>query len=384
MDGRSSSGTIEAESQDAAVGRLLDGGLFVHRIRESAGQIYHSEGGTSTFSYGQGCLSAIAGSIIPFVTLGELALVTRELASGVGAGLNLAHAISAVLEGSLSPMMQGALRDISTRIQSGDTFEEALARHPRIFNKMYRGMIKAAEGSGTLDIVLANLAQFLEEEVDLRRRVQGALIYPSIVFVVALGAAFILAWLGYFGMSLFSVMVAAAVAVVAIWLLGKNRHVAAMFRLVLSVTPGIGGMIATAGVARTCLALGTMIKSGVPYLEALDMAKDAANHHGIEQALSVVYSEVSRGEQLSTSLAKSRIFPSVLRHLVAAGEHAGSVDDMLFKVYQYLQGELQYRTRAMLTMIGPLFTILFGALVLYIALMFWSGYFEKIMSAAGS
>ncbi len=379
-------GVADAADKNELVRNLLGEGLYVFDVREARGVAgrQREDGATYASSTGQGWFSALVGNIFPFVTLGELALVTRELATAFGAGLDLNHAVAAVRDGQLSPLMRGAFRDMSQYVADGYQLHEALARHPRIFNRMYIGMIRVGEGSGTLDEILKNLAEMFEEEVELRRRIQGMLIYPAFIVIAILAATFLLGWLGFLPMTIFRTVAGACVFLFLVWLAHKNRHVSASSRSILAMLPGIGGLMRRISVARIAFSLGTMVKSGVPYLQAVEWTRDSANLPVLDNALRQVYRDVADGTPLSESLSKRRVFPPMASSVLSVGETAGSVDASLFKVYEYLRGEINYQTRSLVSAMGPLLIIALAALVGYIVISFWAGYFTMITEAVGN
>jgi len=384
MDGKSSAGTLEADSQDIAVQILFEQGLFVTDIREVGGTRAHEiDGATYASGVGQGFFSTIVGNIVPFVTLGELTAVTRGLATAFNAGLPLDAAVASLRTGQVSPLMRQALRDISDQVERGHSLSEAMDSHPRVFNKMYRGMVSVGEGSGTLDEILGNLAEMFEEELELRRRIQSMMVYPGCIVVVILAATLILGYLGFIPMQIFYMVLLVLAVIFVFWLLNKNRHISQMFRTILSVLPGIGGLIRRISVARVCFALGTMIRSGVPYLQTLDWARDSANLPFVESGLRRAYRDVSGGMPLSDSLTRAGIFPPMARNLLKVGEEAGSVDEMLMKIYQYMRQEINYQTRNLVSVLGPTLILILAVVVGIIVIQFWAGYFTTIMEAVG-
>lgn len=385
VSGARRDGVVEAPDKDELIRSLLAEGLYVYEVREEhhRGDRGREDGQTFAAPVGQGCLSAALGNLIPFVSLGELAVVTRELATAFGAGLDLIHAVAAVREGQLSPLMRRAFRDMSDYVAGGYPLHEAMERHPRIFNRMYVGMVRVGEGSGTLDEILKNLAEMFEEEVELRRRIQGMLVYPAFVVAVMLIATFILGWIGIMPMWMFWSIVRVLGILFLIWLIHKNRYVSAVSRTVLSVLPGIGNLIRRISVARIAFSLGTMIKSGVPYLQAIEWTQDSANLPVMDFALKQVYRDVADGMTLSESLSRRHIFPPMARNVLAVGETAGSVDASLFKIYEYLRSEINYQTRSLVAAMGPVLILILAVAVGYIVITFWSGYFGYIMKAVG-
>jgi type II secretory pathway component PulF len=384
MDGRSAAGTVDADTRETAVQALLEQGLYVHEIREQRGRRPHEvDGQTYGTGVGQGLLSTIVSNIVPFVTIGELAMVTREFATAFGAGLPIDSALANLRQGVLSPLMRRALMDISRRVESGNSLADGMDRHPRVFNKMYRGMVRVGEGSGTLDEILKSLAEMFEEELELRRRVQGMMVYPGCIVVVLLAATFILGWLGQLPMRIFNMILFVLVFLAAFWLINKNRRVSRTLRTMASALPGIGTLIRRISIARTCFSLAVMIKGGVPYLQALDWARDAADLPFVENGLRHAYRDVAAGEPLSDSLTRAGIFPRIAQNLLKVGETAGSVDEMLFKIYQFMQSEINYQMRNFATMVGPTLLLILAVVVGFVVISFWTGYFNNILSALG-
>ncbi len=383
MDGRNSTGSLDADKKETAVQLLFEQGLFVVEICEIESRRERTDGATYASGVGQGFFSTILGNIVPFVTLGELAMVSREFATAIGAGLRIDHAISALRMGQLSPLMRQALKDVSWHVESGYSIADGMDRHPRVFNKMYRGMVRVGEGSGSLDEILKNLADMFEEELELRRKLQGMMVYPGFVVGVLVAATFILGWIGFLPMRIFQSILLFIAVIFAFWLFNKNRHVSSFVRSFLSRLPGIGSLIRKISIARVCFALGTMIKSGVPYLQALDWARDSANLASTEAGLRRAYRSVSAGETLSDALTTAGIFPPMARNLLKVGEQAGSVDTMLFKIHEYLRQEINYQTKNLVTALGPTLLVVLAVVVGYVLITFWQNYFGIILRELG-
>jgi type IV pilus assembly protein PilC len=321
----------------------------------------------------------------------ELALLTRQLAVLVRASLPLVRALETLAKQERNVALRDVLRTLIDDIRAGDTLSEALARHPRLFDRLQINMVKAGEAGGALDTVLDRLARFQEKSLQLKGRVRAAMVYPLIVIAVA---AVILAGLLVFVVPKFQQIFAdllkgaplppltqavltVSAAVKTHWLVALAGVLAGWFAftligrtaagkrardaLVLQV-PLFGGLALRALVARLCRTFGTLLASGVPILPALLMARDTCGNARVADALKLVHDRVKEGEPVARQLEAARIFPAMAVSLVEVGEQTGQLPEMLSKVADIYDDEVDNAVAGLSSLIEPLL-IVFLALV---------------------
>jgi type IV pilus assembly protein PilC len=410
-DGRRVGGTVQAASQDDAVAKLTAVGLFPFNVVDIGPQsrgdraesfVPPADGGGPPDEGADGIsfevpqavpddvtrrpLASVIAAPFSYVSLYELALFCREMGAMLKAGLGLEGALSTILTGRMSAYLRMAVSDIARRVYSGGSLPEAMARYPRVFNRMFIGMVRAGEMTGNLDMIFAELATFYEEERTNKLAARVDFIFPGMTVATALAATAIFTFCLHFpGMRvLMDFIVWLILAVVAFFILNKTRAFTRVIRCFIEHFPVIGGIMRKRAIARLSFALGTMIRAGVPYLEALDIARDAAWLPSVERAVEDVYRGVRNGISIQESMSITRGFPPFVRNLVAVGEKAGTVDDVFFKIAEYYGTETKYQTQSLMRMILPLLTIAVGIIVAIILITFWGNYFGFIMRQVGN
>lgn len=320
----------------------------------------------------------------------ELALLTRQLATLLDAGLPLVGALSSLVEQTEEERTRLILSQLRERVNEGKSFYEALGEHPRTFTEFYRNMVRAGEAGGTLPLVLARLADFLEDSLAFRRKVQAAMTYPVIMGVVGVSVLLFLLTnvvpqvTGIFtnlGKELpptTRMLLAVSDGAQKYWpaLLGlalaAGISVAAYLRTpggrlsvdgLMLATPRLGHFLRLAALARFCKTLGTLLAGGVPLLEALTISSPVVGNAVIENALSTVGEDVREGKSLAQSLKNTGQFPSDVRQMVAVGEESGALDTMLLKISATYEGRVGAAVAALTSLLGPLMILAMGVVV---------------------
>jgi type II secretory pathway component PulF len=309
----------------------------------------------------------------------SLALSFRELATAHRAGLPLDQALAMATETGSLPLRE-AWRGVATMLRNGTTLTDAMQSYRGAFHPVTSAIIAAGEQSGTLEHSFALLAGFFEAEVELRRSLQSALIYPTIVVIVAIAAVGVLSYVGFMQGTWAIRLLWVTVAALAIWLALRFRAVQQLARYAALWLPFFGGIMHELAVARFCYCFGTLIQAGVPYLEGLESTQQAVQHPSVERAVQHVYYGVRNGSSVEHCIRAQPAFPAVVRNLVGAGEAAGTLDDALLRAAGFLRQSAEYKIRNSAKLAGPLLTIIAGVIVLLILMTFMHSYFDLIFS----
>ncbi len=372
--GRIVSGVQEALNEDNAVTSLMSRGLMVLSLNRKAS-------------------AARSRKKVFKVKENDLVLFSRQLATMIEAGISLVQALTALYE-QADPKKQRALRnvisDVTTRVQGGETFWESLAKHPRVFNRLFVSMVKAGEHGGLLSEILDRLAGFLEASARLRKKIKSAMTYPVIVICIAfLITTFLIIRVvpvfgeifADFGAKLpaptqFLIDVSAFVRGNWYWVFGgiagaifgvraflrskKGKQWWDKWKLKL---PVFGPLVHKISMSRFSRTFAQLIRSGVPILEVLDIVGGTSGNHVVETSIKGVAIDVEKGDNLSASLSRKKIFPPMLVRMVAAGEATGKIDTMLEKMADFWDEEIEAMLDALTSLIEPLLIVFLGVIV---------------------
>jgi type IV pilus assembly protein PilC len=382
--------TIEAASEQEASARIREKGYFVTKIAEKgrgkktkadakAAPRRKRRGG---FSFGR-------------VSAKKLTVFTRQLSTLQDAGLPILRSLR-VLEGqakggTLKACVGGVIEDI----ESGATLSEAMAKQPKAFDNLYVNMVKAGEAGGALEVILQRLAEFKERAQSLKRKVQGAMIYPAaVIFVATAIVGFIMYWIipkfkkifEDFGTELPAItvwLINASDAVVNYWYLGptipfgiwlmikiikKNKTGAFICDWIALKIPVLGMIFRKAVIARTTRTLGTLISSGVPILEALAITRDTAGNAVFVRAFDHVIAAIREGESMYIPLKETRQVDDITVSMVEIGEETGALDNMLYKVADVTDEEVSVLVEGLVNLLEPLMVVVLGLIVGFIVI----------------
>jgi len=368
------SGVQEALNEDNAVTSLMSRGLMVLSLQRKATARHSRRKSTK-------------------VKETDLVLFTRQLSTMVEAGISLVQALTALYE-QADPKRQGALRavvsDITARVQGGETFHESLAKHPRVFNRLFISMVKAGEHGGLLAEILDRLAGFLEASARLRKKIKSAMTYPVIVVCIAFAITtfLIVRVVPIFGeifadfgaklpaptqflidvsnfvrgewYFLLAGMAGAIFGVRAFLHSTRGKQLWDRWKLKLPVFGPLVHKICMSRFART---FAQLIRSGVPILEVLDIVGGSSGNHVVETSIKEVGIDVEKGDNLSVSLSRKSIFPPMLLRMVAAGEATGKIDTMLEKMADFWDEEIEAMLDALTSLIEPMLIVFLGVIV---------------------
>src|SRR5262245_8720283 len=368
--GREVRSSLDAATEQAAIALLLNRNLLVLSIQEKIGRKGKTAGGK--------------------VALNDLVVFTRQLATMIDAGLAMVQSLNALAEQTTNKVMRDVIKDVCSRVEGGDSFSEALQKHPKVFNRLYVAMVGAGERGGLLAEILARLATYLENTARLRKKVKSAMMYPTAVTIIAIGITIFLlvkvvpvfadVYKG-FGQKLPGPTLAliklsntvkayilyilpAMVGLVYGWLAyiktKSGRELWDRSRLKLPIFGAIAHKICLARFTRT---LASLIRSGVPILEVLQIVSNTVGNVVMEKAVRSSAGDIERGEGISAALGKHPVFPAMIIRMVTAGGPTGKIENMLGRVSDFLDDEIQTTLSGLTSLIEPLLIVFLGVTV---------------------
>ena len=396
--GKEQKGTIEVASQNEAISRVKEMGLFptkiveVDKAKEKSGKKV-AAGGKPGAKKKKGVnlnfkIPGFGGGVKSKV----LTTFTRQLATLVDAGLPLLRGMRVLQKQERSPVLKSILDDLSLAIEGGSTFSEALAQHPKVFNRLYVNMVKAGELGGVLEVVLNRLSEFQEKAQKIKGKVIAAMFYPVAVMVVAVAIMGVLvvivipkfkevfAGLGegrplpaftrfVMGVSdavrnniiVTSISVAAVVIAFLLFIKTKfGRYVWDKFKLKV---PVIGPVVSKVAISRFTRTLGTLVSSGVPILQALTIVRETAGNVIIANAVNAVHESVKEGETITAPLEASGVFPPMVISMVDVGEQTGALPEMMMKIADNFDEEVDNAVAAMTSLLEPIMIVFLAVIV---------------------
>ena len=368
--GREIHNTLEAQSEQAAIAALLNRNLLVVEIKEKMAKRGQTHGGR--------------------VQLADLVMFTRQLATMVDAGIAIVQALQALAEQTPNKVMRDTIKDVCSRVEAGESFSEALIRHPKSFNRLYVSMVHAGEKGGLLAEILARLATYLENSERLRKKVKTALMYPTVVTVVAIvitifllvkviptfkevysgfGAKlpgpteFLITLSEFLQHYLFYCVIGVGLLIWG-WLYyiktKKGREFWDTQRIKLPIFGSIAHKICLARFTRT---LASLVRSGVPILEVLQIVSQTVGNVLMEKSIKASASDIERGDGIATALSKHPVFPTMIIRMLSAGEQTGNIDNMLERVADFLDEEIETTLSGLMSLIEPLLIVFLGVVI---------------------
>ena len=401
MDGRGkeTKGTLEVASQNEAIGRVKEMGLFPTKIVEieKTKEPTKTGGAKPARAAGKKGASALNFQIkIPGLSGGVkskvLTTFTRQLATLVDAGLPLLRGLRVLEKQEKHPTLKNIIAELALSIEGGSTFSEGLAQHPKVFNRLFVNMVKAGELGGVLEVVLTRLSEFMEKAQKIKGKVIAAMFYPVAVLVVATGILIILmvkvvpsfeqvfigmaegAQLPAFTRLVLGIsrmikdnilmtlgIVVAFFIMLAIFKRTKfGRHAWDKFRLKM---PVVGPVVSKVAISRFTRTLGTLISSGVPILQALTIVRETAGNVVIANAVNAVHESVKEGETITAPLEACGVFPPMVISMVDVGEQTGALPEMLLKIADNYDEEVDNAVAAMTSLLEPIMIVFLAVVV---------------------
>jgi type IV pilus assembly protein PilC len=419
--GKEITGVLESENTTAAVSRIREMGYFPTNVAE-ADKVGGKKGGKGSAPGASGGGKSGGkrglGSLdLKFLSSGKvknklLTAFTRQLATLIDAGLPLLRGLDVLRKGEKNQTLKRTLQRLAESVEGGSTFSEALAQHPKIFNRLYVNMVRAGEAGGVLDVTLGRLADFQEKAQKIKNKVISAMVYPTVVICVALAIVTFLMvvivpkFQEIFqdllegkplpGITLFVLrisnlvqhqflLVAGAIAavVVSIKMIGKTVKGRFYLDKLKLNAPLFGQMIRKVGIARFSRTLGTLIASGVPILQALNIVRETSGNAVIAKAVSQIHDSVKEGERIVQPLEASGVFPPMVVSMVDVGEETGALPDMLMKVADVYDDEVDNAVAAMTSLLEPIMIVVLAVIVGTIVIAMFMPLISVISSLGG-
>jgi type IV pilus assembly protein PilC len=416
--GKETKGTIEVASQNEAIGRVKEMGFFPTKIVETEKPQEKSVRKKTKAPAGAGGkkrgaldfqikIPGLSGRVKPKV----LTTFTRQLATLVDAGLPLLRGLRVLEKQERNATLRGILGELALAIEGGSTFSEALAQHPKIFNRLFVNMVKAGELGGVLEVVLKRLAEFSEKAQKIKGKVKSAMFYPVAVLIVATGILILLLTfviprfqdvfaglnikmpkftLFVMGVSnmvknhFFYTAIGVAVFVVLFLLFLKTKFGRFIWDKFKLKVPILGPVISKVAIARFARTLGTLVSSGVPILQALTIVKETAGNVIIANAVNGVHESVKEGETITAPLEGSGVFPPMVVSMVDVGEQTGALPEMLLRIADTYDEDVDNAVSAMTSLLEPFMIIFLAVIVGSIVIAMFLPLIAMISQMSGS
>ena len=366
-------GVMEAESEDAVNNKLRQQQLNPVKVKKKTS--------FAAFQFGSG------------VTTKDLVTFTRLFATMIDAGLPLIQCLDILSNQQTNKNFSVVLKDIKNHVEQGATFSEALKRHPRVFDDLFTNLVHAGEVGGILDSIMSRLSIYLEKSQKLARQVRGAMVYPSVVIVIAMAVMAVMlvfvipAFEGMFAefgggaqnlpvltrvliaiskrfvTFLPFVVVAVIGFVVAVTYVNKQPKGKRFFHKTFLSLPVMGSVLRKIAVSRFTRTLGTLLQSGVPILDALEICARTSGNVIIESGIMMVRQSISEGKNMAEPLAATGVFPDMVVQMIAVGEQTGALDQMLNKIADFYEEETDVAVSALTSALEPILMVGVGGMV---------------------
>ena len=395
--GQEASGLLEAASSNAAISQLRQAGYFPTSVIEEA--IISSVGkdaGRRAAKVARTAKPRAKKGIVLFqrkkVKSKILMIFTRQLATLIDSGLPLLRSLNVLANQERDKLMKKTIDKLADSVQSGSTFSDALAMHPKIFNDLFVNMVRAGEVGGVLELVLTRLSEFQEKAAKIKNKIIAAMVYPMIVMVMALGilcfllvfivprfqvifedllgdkplppvTQFVIGFSGFMtnhGLVLLGAIVAIGFLYNLIGRTRRGRLAIDNFKLRM---PLFGNLNRKTAISRFARTLGTLVTSGVPILQALNITRETAGNAAIALALARVHDSVKEGESIVQPLEASKQFPPMVVSMVDVGEETGKLPEMLLKVADVFDDEVDNAVAALTSMLEPIMIVFLAVIV---------------------
>ncbi len=387
--GKEVKGTVEADTRDAAVAQIRAQGCFPTQVVEVGAGGRAAAAAARPAKARKGISQKeiqLPGFMSGRVKPKQLMVITRQLATLIDAGLPLLRGLQVLQRQERHPRLKRVLGDLADAIQTGSTLADAMAQHPKIFSRLYVNMVKAGEIGGVLDVVLLRLAEFMEKMQKIRNKIASAMTYPVVVLCVAAAIMYFLMTrivpkfkeifddllegkalpaLTQFVMNLSQTLTQRApvvfagivVFVVLVKVIGKTRGGRLAIDRVKLRMPIFGPLIEKTAIARMTRTLGTLLQSGVPILQALTIVRDTSGNEVVARGIQMVHDSVKEGENIAPPMEASNIFPPMVIGMVEVGEETGKLPDMLMRIADTYDDEVDNTVAALSSVIEPLLIV---------------------------
>ncbi len=370
--GEKKKGVMEAETADAVEQRLKGDGMVVQRVKKEAREFQ----------------IVIGSGVAPK----DLQIFTRQLATMIDAGLPLVQCLDILAAQTPNKVFAKILFAVKSSVEQGATFSDSLRRHPRVFDELYVNLVAAGEIGGILDTILNRLAVYIEKAVKLRGQIKSAMFYPTGILVVAIGVIAVMLVkviptfenmykdmgggaklpaptqvvinISHSFMSRWYLYVGTVIALfVTVTMSRRTERGKEFWDRVLLRLPVVGSVLRKIVVARFTRTLGTLLSSGVPILDALDICARTSGNRVVEMGIRRARDKISEGHDMAGPLAESKVFPAMVVQMIGVGEQTGAMDQMLQKIADFYEEEVDAAVTAMTSLIEPIMMAFLGVVV---------------------
>ena len=375
--GAQASGEIEGDSKSAAAATLRNKGFTVLDLNEVK----------------KGLAQIDIGAAFQTIKSKYLTVFSRQFATNVNSGLSMLRCLYVLEEQTPNKKLANTIGEIRQDVEAGISLSDALEKHPKVFNRLYVSMVRAGELGGILDEVLNRLATQLEKEDQIRRAVKSAMVYPAVIgsFAILVLVGMVMFLIPVFAgmykelgnaqlplltrimMSFSNILrswwglLVLAIVIFLVWGFRRLKRTEggrqAWDRFKLRIPMGIGEIIRKLAVARFSRTLGTLITSGVPILQAIDITGKASGNAVIEKAMKEVETSVKEGQSITDPLRKESVFPPMVTQMISVGEETGSLDAMLNKIADFYEDEVNASVKSLTSILESILMLFVGALV---------------------
>ncbi len=366
-------GVMEADSEDAVTNKLRQQQLSPVKVKKKSSLLSLQLGGS--------------------VPTKDLVTFTRLFATMIDAGLPLIQCLDILSNQQTNKFFAGVLKDIKSSVEQGATFSESLKRHPRVFDELFTNLVHAGEVGGILDSIMGRLSIYLEKRQKLIRQVRGAMVYPSVVIVIAIGVMAVLLTFvipafenmfaefgggrealpaltraliaisnGFVSYLPFTIVAVIALVATVIYVNRQPRGKRFFHKTFLRL-PVMGQVLRKIAVARFTRTLGTLLQSGVPILDALEICARTSGNVVIESGIMMVRQSISEGKNMAEPLAATGVFPDMVVQMIAVGEQTGALDQMLNKIADFYEEETDVAVAALTSALEPILMVGVGGMV---------------------
>jgi len=394
--GEQHEGTIEAGTREEAIAQLQGQGFYPTKVGASnkKGKAAKGKSGAKKAGAKGKKKSAAGGKLKPKV----LMIFTRQLATLIDSGLPLLRGLNVLANQEPNPVLKSTITSLADSVQGGATFSESLAQHPKMFNKLYINMVRAGELGGVLEVVLNRLAEYQEKAQKLKNKIVSAMVYPVIVMCIAV---FILTFLMIFIVPRFKemfndmgdvelpmiskivfnasgflmqmsvpfvpnivwVIVAGAIAYIGFNSWGNTKGGRKSIDKFKLNAPLFGDIQRKSAIARFARTLGTLVTSGVPILQALNITKETAGNTVVSESIEKVYDSVKEGESIVSPMQSGTVFPSMVISMVDVGEETGQLPEMLLKIADVYDDEVDNAVTSLTSILEPIMIVFLAVVV---------------------
>ena len=394
--GKEKKGVIEADNTVSAINVLRGKGLFPTSVLEAGGKRSDKVGMISKDkSESKGRFPFLTKLLRQKINPKTLTVFTRQLAVLIDAGLPILKSLHLLKEQEKNKTLKEVVQNLADSVEGGSTFSEALARHPTVFNKLYINMVKAGEAGGVMDEVLNRLAEFMEKSERLKARVKAAMVYPTLVLVFAMGIVTflvtvivpkfaeiflemdidlptltsVLIQISEFSKRRWYVFILAfSLLVTAIKMTYRSEKGKFQMDKILLKIPVFGDLFRKVAIARFSRTLGTLISSGVPILKSLNIVRETIGNEVVAKAVTMIHDSIREGESIVGPLRDSKVFPPMVVGMVDVGEQTGNLAEMLIKVADTYDEEVDVAVQGLTSVLEPLMIITLAFIVGFIVI----------------